>query len=347
MKLFDKLFKSNRANETVSLTTIARTKAIEGFLIPGIINNMKYFFTDLQVYSDGLIYCWDMVDLDMFKDKLDKGWVVTSIPDGETISFFSLGNWKIEQGNWLHTKETLYGYVYSLVNKLNPTLQNLHNYKGSNTKIVNGVNVAKHAIPNMRPYHFDAADSSLSNRVYGEKFNFFYRSSDAKAYLVNLSVYKSGKIEITNLPQKKILKIEDLDSLIKKDTLTTDLKTGEIITILNLGSFKIISGNGVGIDSKIDELYNKFNEMNGKENTIAKCARIFELYKQTPTKALREGLRDAYEAVPKHQRMFVGTMDTKDYEVRLVIYGDIVKKEWEDYYGYDYPYEDMPKPIDE
>jgi hypothetical protein len=40
-------------------------------------------------------------------------------------------------------------------------------------------------------------------------------------------------------------------------------------------------------------------------------------------------------------------MDTKDYEVRQIIYGDIVKKEWEEYYGYEYPYDDMPKPVDE
>jgi hypothetical protein len=29
-------------------------------------------------------------------------------------------------------------------------------------------------------------------------------------------------------------------------------------------------------------------------------------------------------------------MDTKDYEVRQVIYGDI-EKEWEEDYGYEYP----------
>lgn len=125
MKLFDKIFKSNKT-EPADLTTITRTEILEGFSIPGIIHNMQYHFTDLQVHSDGLISCWEMVNLSMFKDKLNKGWVVTSIPDGEAISIFSLGHWKIEQGEWQHTKETLYDYVYSLVKKLNPTLENLH-----------------------------------------------------------------------------------------------------------------------------------------------------------------------------------------------------------------------------
>ena len=127
MKLFDKKFKSNKATEPTDLTTITRTEVIEGVSIPGIIHNMQYHFTDLQVYSDGLISCWEMVDLPMFKDKLNEGWVVTSIPDGEAISIFNLGYWDIEQGEWRHTKDTLYEYVYSLVKRLNPTLENLQN----------------------------------------------------------------------------------------------------------------------------------------------------------------------------------------------------------------------------
>lgn len=308
---------------------------------------MQYHFTDLQVYSDGLISCWEMVDLSMFKDKLNKGWVVTSIPNGETISIFSLGNWNIDKAEWHHTKESLYDYVYSLVKKLNPTLENLHNYNGNNSKMVGKVNVAKHFIPTPNPYHFDEPSSFFPKRINGEKFNFFYRNENDKTYLAELSIYKSGNIEITNLPKKKIYKFENLDDLIKDGTLTTDLKIGETVTILNLGSFNITSGCGVDIKSKLNELTDKFNELNGRENSIAKCARIFDEYRQTPTKKLRDELKESYEAVSEHQRIFVGTMDTKDYEVRQIIYGDTVKKEWEEFYGYEYPYDDMPRPIDE
>lgn len=346
MKLFDKIFKSNKTAPT-DLTTITRTEVIEGFSIPGIIHNMQYHFTDLQVYSDGLISCWEMVDLSIFKDKLNEGWVVTSIPDGEVISIYGLGHWNIEQGEWKHTKETLYNYVYSLVKQLNPKLENLHNYHGDSSKMVGKVNVAKHFLPTPKPYHFDDPKSFLPKRINGEKFDFFYRNEDNKTYLAELSIYKSGNIEITNLPKKKIYKFEDLDMLIENETLTTDLKIGEIVTILNLGSFKVVSGCGADIKSKMSELNDKFNELNGRENSIAKCARIFDEYKQNPTKKLRDELKYAYEAVPEHQRIFVGTMDTKDYEVRHVIFGDIVKKEWEDDYGYEYPYDDMPKPSDE
>lgn len=347
MKLFDKIFKSNRTTELADLTTITRTEVLEGFSIPGIIHNMHYHFTDLQVYSDGLIYCWEMVDLSILKEKLNKGWVVTSIPDGEAISIFNLGYWNIEQGEWQYNKETLYDYVYSLVKRLNPTLENLHNYNGSNSKMVGKTNVKKHSMPNPKPYHLDDPNSFLPSKISGEKFNFFYRNEDSKTYLAALSLYKSGHIEITNIPTKQILKFEELVELMEKGVITTDLKVGETVTILNLGSFKIVSGSGVDIKFKLNELTDKFNELNGRENSIAKCARIFDEYKQNPTKKLRDELKEAYEAVPEHKRIFVGTMDTKDYEVRQVIFGDIVKKEWEDHYGFEYPYDDMPKPIDE
>ncbi|MBB2950089.1 hypothetical protein [Sphingobacterium sp. JUb56] len=345
MKLFEKIFKSSKT-VPADLTMITRTEVIEGFSIPGIIHNMQYHFTDLQVYSDGLISCWEMVDLSLFKDKLNEDWVVTSIPDGEAISIFSLGHWNIEQGEWKHTKETLYNYVYSLVKQLNPKLENLHNYQGDSSKMVGKAKVAKHILPTPQPYYFDEPKSFFSKRINGEKFHFFYRNEDNKTYLAELSIYKSGNIEITNLPKKKIYKFEDLDMLIENETLRTDLKIGEIVTILNLGSFKVVSGSGVDIKFKMNELTDKFNELNGRENSINKCVRIFDEYKQNPTKKLRDELKFAYEAVPKHQRIFVGTMDTKDYEVRQVIYGDIVKKEWEDDYGYEYPYDDMPKPCD-
>jgi len=346
MKLFDKIFKSNKT-ESVDLTTITRTEILEGFSIPGIIHNMQYHFADLQVYSDGLISCWEMVDLSMFKDKLNKGWVVTSIPNGEAISIFSLGHWTIEQGEWQHTKETLYDYVYSLVKRLNPTLENLYDYNGSNSKLIGKATVAKHFMPDPKPYHFDGPNSFFPRKISGEKFHFFYRSEDDKTYLAELSLFKSGRIEITNIPTKKIFKFEELKDLINKEILTTDIKVGETINIINLGSFKVVSGSGVDIKFKLNELTDKFNELNGRENSISKCARIFDEYKQNPTKKLRDELKDAYEVVPEHQRIFVGTMDTKDYEVRQVIYGEIVKKEWEDDSGYEYPYEDMPKPIDE
>jgi len=346
MNLFNKIFKPNKELTSTDLTTITRTEVLDGFSIPGIIHNMQYHFTDLQVYSDGLISCWEMVDLAMFKDKLNKGWVVTSVPNGGAFSIFSLGFWMIERGEWLHTKETLYEYVYSLVKKLNPALENLQNYNGSNSKMFGTLAVAKHSMPSPKPYYSEKPDSYFSKRINGEKFHILFRE-DNKTYLSELSLYKNGLVEITNIPTKKSFKFEDLKELATKGVIATEPRRGETIIISNLGSFKVVSGDSVNIQSKLNELTDKFNELNGNENTIRKCARIFEEYLHNPTKKLQLKLREAYEAIPEHQRIYVGTMDTKDYEVRLAIYGDIIKEEWKQHYGDEYPFGDIPTPTDE
>ena len=39
-------------------------------------------------------------------------------------------------------------------------------------------------------------------------------------------------------------------------------------------------------------------------------------------------LREAHEAVPAHERQYVGDMDTKDVDVRMIIHGDQELEAW-------------------
>ena len=82
-----------------------------------------------------------------------------------------------------------------------------------------------------------------------------------------------------------------------------------------------------------------------------KCRRIFDEYLRNPTKKLREDLKTAYEAVPDHQKMFVGDMDTKDIQVRMIIYGEQEIENWSHYQvsktmGMELPSINIPKPKD-
>jgi hypothetical protein len=347
MKLFDKLFKANKTIEPADLTTVARVETVEGFSIPGIIFNLNYHYTDIDIYRDGLVDCWGMLDLKMFKEKLNRNWVVPSIPNNQFFFIFGLGMWEIDNGRWQHSKDSLYDYIYSLVKTLNPTLENLHDYHGNDSKIVGKMNIAKHAGQKPKPYYYEDPNAIFPEKSNGQKCSIFFRANDGKTYLAALSIYKNGRVEITNTPSKQIFQFDDLESLIKNGKLTSNPKIGEQITLLGLGSFELKSGEGIESQHKLGELTDAYNVLNGAENSIGKCARIFQEYLLHPTKLLKQALTDAYEALPEHRRVFVGTMDTKDYEVRQVIYGDIVKEKWKEIYGYDYPYEDMPKPIDE
>lgn len=49
---------------------IKRQKAIEGTRIPGIIKNGQYYYINLDVYEDGMINCWELVDIKGLEEKL-------------------------------------------------------------------------------------------------------------------------------------------------------------------------------------------------------------------------------------------------------------------------------------
>jgi len=336
MKLFG-LFKKNQTPNN-ELTLISRTQTVEGLSIPGIIRNLNYHFVNLQVYKDGLVYCWEMVDLPLFRKKIDINWVVTHIPDGESISIYSLGYWKIDKGNWLYNRETFYEYVYSLVKRLNPRQENLYNCHGRTSEKIGNVEVSTFGIPNAKPYYISGNKGVFAEKTSGESFNIFFRDDDNKIYLAALSIFKDGHVELNCIPTKKSFEFTDIKTLIHNKTLLTEPLVGERINILGLGSFVLSAGSGINIEHKYNEFLDEYNVIQGHESSIQKCKHLFNLYKQQPTEELKTELQTAYEAIPLHQRIFVGDMDTKDYEVRLAIYGDKVKKEWEDAYGFEYPF---------
>lgn len=324
MSFFDKIFGGQNKTSSDSLTTITRTETYEGFSIPGIIHNMQYHFTDLQVYRDGLVYCWDMVDLKLFKEKLKTGWVVTRIPDGERISLFSLGNWTIDNGTWdFNIADSYYDHVYSLVKILNPNLENLYDCHGTTEKMVGNVRVSALAMPNPIPYYESGESKIFPERIKGKNLYIFYKSEDNKLYLAQLSIFVDGKIELANIPEKKYFTIDQLEKLINNKTLLTNLPLKERVIILGLGSFEIVSGAGVDIKDKYAELLDVYEELKSGKNSIERCREVFNEYKSNPSNELKEKLKVAYEKVPKHQRMFVGDMDTKDHEVKKIIYGKL------------------------
>jgi hypothetical protein len=81
----------------MSMAQHRRISRIEnGVEIPGtwlnaFIHNGNYYLTEIRIYKDGKIDCWELVDLEGFKKKVEVGWVVTSLPEGAhtSISFLA------------------------------------------------------------------------------------------------------------------------------------------------------------------------------------------------------------------------------------------------------------------
>lgn len=263
-----------------------------------------------------------------------------------------MGNWQIDKGEWYYNKETFYNYIDSLVTKLNPKRENLFDCKGRTTNLIGTVQVSRFSSPNPLSFYISKQHEVFPERTNGKRFTIFFRDEDEKLYLTDISIFKNGHVEIAQLPSKREFQFSDLKKLIDSSRLISNVPVGERVTIHGLGSFNIISGQGIDIKNKYDELVDFYNSLQGEEKRLDKCRRIFDEYLRNPTKKLREDLKTAYEEVPDHQKIFVGDMDTKDIQVRMIIYGEQEIEHWSNYIiskekGYELPKIHVPKPIDE
>ena len=93
---------------------------IEGVTRPVFIRNGKdYFLTDLEIYADGSIFCWEWVDLAGLKAKLASGWVATSFEPGARASAHHLASWRFADPQSWMKPEWLLGEVADEIDTLN------------------------------------------------------------------------------------------------------------------------------------------------------------------------------------------------------------------------------------
>ncbi|MFB3387955.1 hypothetical protein [Flavobacterium sp. LAR06] len=60
-------------------------KVINGIIIPAIIENSNFWLTEIVIYEDGKIFCWELVSLDEFKEKVYSKKILVSIPNGSKL----------------------------------------------------------------------------------------------------------------------------------------------------------------------------------------------------------------------------------------------------------------------
>ena len=100
---------------------------IIGQSLPVFIHNYHYMLSEIHIYKDGMIDCWELTDLNGFIEKVRSGWIKTSIPDNHDLYAFPLGNFKIEKFFPGRSEEELIKEVKDILAILNnrPTSLNL------------------------------------------------------------------------------------------------------------------------------------------------------------------------------------------------------------------------------
>lgn len=298
-------------------TRVFRKQIIDGVSIPAIIHNLQYHFVDLDVYEDGRVECWDFEDFDHFKKKVKSGWVVLNIPEGQQISIHGLGTWAIDHGNWTFSSKSFIDYVLSLIREMNPGLTNMYKYT---PKKVNGVRIRESGRGTI--YKEYKANDPFAKKIDAEGLNLFYKSGD-EYWLVKVNAFADTSICLSRLESPIEIDFPQLEKFIADGIILTDLPADSKVNIYGLGSF---NARGVyynaSIGDKLSEIRDLQRKSRGEPSSLDICREAYGKYLQNPTLAQKEILKISYENVPKHQRMYVGDMDTKDIQVRMIIYGE-------------------------
>ena len=303
---------------------IRRSKIVEGTSIPGIIRNGgQYFYIDVDIYEDGMTNCWELVDLKGLKNKINSNWLTPAVPVGENLSIHGLGAFQVEEANWRFDQESYYEHIEQTIRVLNPDFVNIYEVSEREQQQWEARRVA-HS-PSSTDFYVKS--EMFYQTVEGDGFTIFMKH-EGKNYLVHLNVYKDGQVVIYNLPQEVRCNLDEVSKWFQDGTLFTAFDNTKSIRILGLGEVSLSKPlYAEEIKEKFKELMDIHKKLNGEKSTLEECRDAYYLYLETPIEFYRENLREKYERVPEHERMYLGDMDTRDWDYQRILYRPDEKRE--------------------
>ena len=305
------------------MNSVYRKQKIEGVTVPAIIHNSSYFLIQMGVYEDGTVSCWRKCDLDDFIGILKMGWVVPSVPQGKELSVNGLGSYKVISACWEYDINGFDRHIKDTVRSINPEMKNIYHITQREKDKWDKARVA--FAPTAFPFKIKGQIGYTM--VEGKSSYIFYRNGEGKLFLTLITIYsdKTVRLEITG---DKEYSLEEIENLLDSKTLSTAPEGEETVVIEGLGEIVLSSG---GYCCKASEKKKELNELAlelaGEKDAIDRCRHAHYLYLCEPTGWARENLRKAYEAVPEHQRMFLGDMDSKDSDFRRILFHPEDKRE--------------------
>lgn len=136
-------------------------------------------------------------------------------------------------------------------------------------------------------------------------------------YLAELKIYADGMIDCWEM-----VDFDEFKHKIESDWVITELPESAEVSVFPLGSFTATDiKNSIKPEELIKEVSDVIAELNSKPTTSVICQKAFEAYQTDPSEANKTELKEAYEAIPEHNRIYVlGDMDNKDRPIRVIIY---------------------------
>ena len=309
----------------MSKNKVYRKERVEGRSFFGIIKNGSYFLSNLAIYEDGIVSAWDKFDIYQFEKALEKKWVVSFIEDNEELNIRGIGDFEILESQWMH-KDDYYKYIKSILKEMNPEMQNIYKTTQREIEKWEKLKVSFLAIPidfkMKKEFGYD-----LSN---GKSYFIFRKSShyssNKEIFLTYYTIYDDETISIYN--DNNIYNFDNIKNMFDKNELVLYPKEDDTIIIENLAKLKLKPTlKYTNKKEKLKEIEENIKEISGKENAFDYAIKCYHNYLVYPSDYNRELLKEAYEKLPKHERIFLGDMDNKDSDFRRIIYTPNIKRE--------------------
>lgn len=338
---------------TTRLTRVRPEKlaSASGVAVPAFICNGDHFFTEIEVYSDGLFECWGSVDLDFLARKIRDGWISPRVPAGSKVSIHEVMNATVSSCEWTFDAEAFHEHLLNCLAQLNPKRQGLYDFEGEEVELRGKVRYAKVGYMQGAPQRH--VDSGENPRGASRPALVLH---EGDTYLTMLRVYADGQIDVHPcVGQERLVSLGEFESMVEIGEIAASVPDGTVVHIDSLGRM-IVQDTWPFVRQPSDlviEVSDTIGTLNGEQSLIEVCQAAFGAYLKNPTAAAKDHLKTCYEAIPEHRRMYVGDMDTRDVPVRMALYGDQEQEKWlhrivaRAIGEQDLPTIDVPRPKDE
>lgn len=293
---------------------IYRYQRVEGKYFPGIINNVNYFFTTVALYEDGVINCWEKVEFHNIKNVIEKGWLCCEVPNGKNISIFQVGDYTIKSAKWKYNKETYYKTIIDNLKELNPKIESINKI----TREISEEDYKKEMLVTSNPFKLEYK-KNFYQWFDGDNTFIFYNLGE-QLYLTTLTAYEDKTFEI-GLLEEKYFSLEEIKEMFEKNILTTEVK--DRFFIKDFAEIEIEKINYfVEKSQKFKEIKDILRNVCGEKTTLELCREAYFNYLEDPCDYTKNELKKAYESVPEHERIYLGDMNSKDWDYQRILYSD-------------------------
>ena len=294
---------------------VYRKQRIEGVTVPAIIHNRNYFWLNMAVYEDGAISCWEKTDLCDVMRQIERGWLTVGVPAGSALSVHGLCTLEIISADWNFDSESYRKFIEDTVRSINPEMANIYQATQREKDKWKEFHVGFSASPTP----FKVTGKFGYDTKNGKQMNVFLRKN-GDLMLTSVTAYEDGTFSVDGLDGEDYVSLDKIHELFNEDILCVSPNENETVSFGALGTAVCKAVYEVLKSEKIKEIENESLRLQNKPDAFEAARRAYINYLEYPSEQSKNKLREAYEAVPEHQRMYLGDMDMRDRDYIRILY---------------------------